>query len=265
MSHPVLKQILAGTCLLSCTLAQNPTFWMAETANILSQQSQVVVSVASPQAGALYAVVCDVDSGPVNIFDTQIQLGFTPLMTTVLVGTVQPGANIAQFTVPAVPEAVGLIVYGQAFTIDPAASNSLFRASNGAATTLLDNQANHVFTMNAAAGYTGTFVPGSRQLLAAIPTPVSNVSTAESPWLLGTGPQPPSYGEPIVAQMLPFGTDIALEYRGATSFSGNEATHWSSSPSIADGLRFLQFRATFVASQLTGARPILTNIVVPHL
>lgn len=114
---------------------------MADTANILSQQSPIVVSVASPQAGALFAVFCDVDSGP----------------------------------------------------------------------------------------------------------------------------QPPSYGEPIVAQMLPFGTGIALEYRGATSFIGNEATQWSSSPSIADGLRFLQFRATFVASQLTGARPILTNIVVPHL
>lgn len=265
MSHPILKGILAGTCLLSCTLAQNPTLWMAETANILLQQSPILVSVASPQTGALFTVICDVDSGPVNVFGTEIQLGFTPLMTTVLVGTVQPGANVAQFTVPAVPEAIGLIVYGQAFTLDPAASNGLFHASNGAATTLVDNQTNHVFTMNAAAGYTGTFVPGNRQLLAAIPTPASNVSTAESPWLLGTGPQPPSYGEPIVAQMLPFGTDIALEYRGATSSSGSDATQWSSSPSIADGRRFLQFRATFVASQLTGARPILTNLVVPHL
>ena len=138
---------------------------------------------------------------------------------------------------------------------------------SGASTTVLDTQTGVDFSMSAQEGYSGTFEQGYRQLIAAAPTASNVVSEATSPWqpasgLFGT--EPAVYGEPIVAQVLPFDTEIEIDYRGAEDFQGTGATDWSASPSVADGLNWLQFRARFRASALTGARPILTNIIVPQ-
>ncbi|MBL8729645.1 MAG: hypothetical protein JNM25_14520 [Planctomycetes bacterium] len=82
---------------------------------------------------------------------------------------------------------------------------------------------------------------------------------AQSPWLLAGAAQ---FGTPILAQSLPFGTSIAVEYRGADSPIATP-TAWSSSPNIAAGKLYLQFRVTFHANPVTGERPILDSLIVP--
>jgi hypothetical protein len=86
---------------------------------------------------------------------------------------------------------------------------------------------------------------------------------ALSPWIDSLQPSP-DYGAPVIAQSLPFGTSVHVEYRGSSSASGTP-TNWSSSPDAADGLRFLQFRIVFHANMLTGERPLVDTVVVPLL
>lgn len=83
-----------------------------------------------------------------------------------------------------------------------------------------------------------------------------------SPWLDAQVAQP-DYGDAIPAAHLPFGTAISFEFRGATGALGQNATPWSSTPNVADGHRFLQFRATMRADHATGERPTLDTLVVP--
>jgi hypothetical protein len=90
------------------------------------------------------------------------------------------------------------------------------------------------------------------------------ISVLQSPWEYANA-QLQAYGTPVVAKSLPFGTSIAIEYRGSPVGSDATATAWSSSPAVADGLLYLQFRITFHANLLTGERPILDTLVVPRL
>ena len=76
---------------------------------------------------------------------------------------------------------------------------------------------------------------------------------ALSPWL-DSGAATPDYGTPVIAQSLPLGTSVQVEYRGSASAGGGSTTAWSPSPDIADGRRFLQFRITFRANHLTNER-----------
>ncbi|MFK7742590.1 MAG: pilin [Planctomycetota bacterium] len=89
-----------------------------------------------------------------------------------------------------------------------------------------------------------------------------NISEALSPWL-DAQVAAPDYRAPIVVQHLPAGTSIDLEYRGASSATGATATAWSASPDIADGLNFLQFRATMRGNIATGEVPLLASVVIP--
>lgn len=85
---------------------------------------------------------------------------------------------------------------------------------------------------------------------------------ALSPWLSANLPGP-DYGTPVIAQSLPWGTSLSFEYRGATNGSGANASAWSPSPDVADGLPFLQFRVVFHSNLITGERPVLDTLVVP--
>lgn len=85
---------------------------------------------------------------------------------------------------------------------------------------------------------------------------------ALSPWL-DSQVAAPDYLQPVLAQSLPAGTAVSVEYRGAGNASGASATAWSPSPDVADGQRFLQFRITMVANHLTGERPVVDTLVVP--
>ncbi|HEX6812316.1 MAG TPA: hypothetical protein VF384_11880 [Planctomycetota bacterium] len=87
---------------------------------------------------------------------------------------------------------------------------------------------------------------------------------AQSPWLDSLAANP-DYGAPVVAQSLPFGTSVQVEYRGSNSASGASPTAWSASPDVADGRQFLQFRIVFHANLLTGERPLVDTVVVPLL
>lgn len=83
-----------------------------------------------------------------------------------------------------------------------------------------------------------------------------------SPWL-DSNRQSPDYRAPILATSLPAGTGITAEYRGSASAVGANPTAWSSSPDIADGNRYLQFRLVFRANVVTGERPVVDTLVVP--
>jgi hypothetical protein len=85
---------------------------------------------------------------------------------------------------------------------------------------------------------------------------------ALSPWL-DSFQLSPDYGTPVVAQSLPPGTSVLVEYRGSASALGASPTAWSASPNVADGQRFLQFRITFHANPLTDERPLVDTLVVP--
>ena len=87
---------------------------------------------------------------------------------------------------------------------------------------------------------------------------------ARSPWL-DSGQYKPAYGDAIVARSLPAGTSVELEFRGSASSLGAHPTAWSSDPSIADGMQFLQFRITFHANAVTGEVPQIDTVVVPVL
>jgi hypothetical protein len=87
---------------------------------------------------------------------------------------------------------------------------------------------------------------------------------AQSPWIDSLFANA-DYGAPVIAQSLPFGTSVHVQYRGSASASGTSPTDWSASPDIADGKRFLQYRIVFHANMLTGERPLVDAIVVPLL
>lgn len=87
-------------------------------------------------------------------------------------------------------------------------------------------------------------------------------TSAQSPWLSANLPGP-DYGTPVIAQSLPWGTSMTFAYRGASNSSGANATAWSPSPDVADGMPYLQFRVVFHSNLLTGERPVLDTLVVP--
>ncbi len=74
----------------------------------------------------------------------------------------------------------------------------------------------------------------------------------------------PDWDPALVAATLPAGTGYEVEFRGATSNSGSNATAWSSSPNVADGLPHLQFRITFRSNAQTGEVPLIDTLVVPY-
>ncbi len=87
---------------------------------------------------------------------------------------------------------------------------------------------------------------------------------AQSAWL-DAGSASPDYQAPALAASMPVGTSVALAFRGSASASGANPTAWSTSPDIADGLQFLQFRMTFVGNLVTGEVPVVDTLIVPAL
>jgi hypothetical protein len=85
---------------------------------------------------------------------------------------------------------------------------------------------------------------------------------ALSPWRSAFVVQP-DYGSALVATTLPAGTSIDIEYRGSSNGTAATATAWSTTPDVADGLQFLQFRITFHSNPITGERPLIDSLVVP--
>ncbi len=85
-----------------------------------------------------------------------------------------------------------------------------------------------------------------------------------SPWL-DSGSTQPDYDAAIIASSLPAGTSLEVVYRGASTAAGGNPTSWSSSPDVADGQQFLQYRITFHANHITGERPLVDTLVVPIL
>jgi hypothetical protein len=73
----------------------------------------------------------------------------------------------------------------------------------------------------------------------------------------------PDWLLPIVVADTPPGTSLLVEYRGSAN-NGGSPTAWSTTPDIADGLEWLQFRVTFVADVATAAVPTVDLVVVPY-
>lgn len=87
-------------------------------------------------------------------------------------------------------------------------------------------------------------------------------TVAVSPWR-DSGVASPDYQTPVVAKVLPAGTSVVVEYRGADDAQGSGATQWSQNVDIADGKPFLQSRFTLVGDAATGAVPSVDSLVVP--
>lgn len=90
-----------------------------------------------------------------------------------------------------------------------------------------------------------------------------SLSVATSPWSLVAW-QPIDFQAPIVSAYTPSGTSILIEYRGANSPSSTP-TAWSTSPDIADGFFYVQFRVTMQANPQTGAVPWVESLILPLL
>ncbi len=69
--------------------------------------------------------------------------------------------------------------------------------------------------------------------------------------------------EPDLA-LLPTGTQIDVEYRGADDGSGTNPTEWSTSHNILDGRVSLMFRLTFKANPETEQVPGIDSLAVPY-
>jgi hypothetical protein len=85
-------------------------------------------------------------------------------------------------------------------------------------------------------------------------------TVAISPWRF-TGNA--DFQTPIVARVVPAGTSLEIEYRGADDGHGGGATAWSTNIDGADGKSFLQFRVTFIGDPRTGEVPALDSLLIP--
>jgi len=88
------------------------------------------------------------------------------------------------------------------------------------------------------------------------------ISRALSPWLYRVVPNP-VYGKAIPAASVPSGASCGIEYRGAQDQQGTGSTPWSTSPAVANGMSYLQYRVTFRCDPVTGRRPSLDTLVIP--
>lgn len=88
------------------------------------------------------------------------------------------------------------------------------------------------------------------------------LSTALSPWR-DSGFIAPDYHPAALAQSVPAGTSITVEYRGSALPSGGNPTPWSTNIDAADGQRFLQMRISLRAAPAGGGVPSLDAIVIP--
>jgi hypothetical protein len=87
-------------------------------------------------------------------------------------------------------------------------------------------------------------------------------TVAVSPWRAAGVPSP-DYQTPVVAKILPRGTSVVVDYRGADDAQGGGATQWAQNVDIADGRPFLQSRFTLVGDAVTGEVPAVDSLVVP--
>ncbi len=130
--------------------------------------TDTVSFTVSGLAGHNYAVLWDVDSGPFDLFGETFFLGFTPALVQVVAGTFSvTGEDTFNIGVPADPSLDGTLRHLQAFEIDPAAPNGVFRASNPASFAVHDTTDAIVdsFTNAALAGFTGNFDTGVSEVL----------------------------------------------------------------------------------------------------
>ncbi len=151
-------------------------------------------------------------------------------------------------------------------------SPSTASASNGGVVHLMVQSDAHPFGRVIAAGTATNFlVPGATanattgdNAMHDLELVFARVETnCVSPWL-DSARLAPDYQAPIVAQSLPPGTSVVAEFRGSASANGAGATGWSTSQDVADGMRYLQFRLVLRANSLTGERPVVDTLVVPH-
>jgi len=87
-------------------------------------------------------------------------------------------------------------------------------------------------------------------------------SEALSPWRKAPVVRP-DYHAPSLATSMPPGTSIQVEYRGADTATGTNATIWTSDINYADGRAFLQYRIRFSANPWTNTVPSVEAIVIP--
>jgi len=87
-------------------------------------------------------------------------------------------------------------------------------------------------------------------------------SQALSPWRKAPVGRP-NYHTATIAKSEPPGTSILVEYRGADTATGTNATIWTGDVNYADTKPFLQYRITLFANPWTDAAPSLEAIVIP--
>ncbi|MHC4514435.1 MAG: hypothetical protein ACYTGO_16010 [Planctomycetota bacterium] len=87
-------------------------------------------------------------------------------------------------------------------------------------------------------------------------------SAALSPWRKAPVARP-NYHAPTIAKSEPPGTSIRIEFRGADTATGTNATIWTTDVNNADRKPFLQYRITLFANPWTNAVPSIEAIVIP--
>lgn len=87
-------------------------------------------------------------------------------------------------------------------------------------------------------------------------------SEALSPWRKAPVGRP-DYHAPSVASSQPGGTSVQVEFRGADSANGLNATAWSTDVNLADARPYLQYRIRLFANPWTNAAPSVESIVIP--
>ncbi|MCA8955061.1 MAG: hypothetical protein KDC87_03250 [Planctomycetes bacterium] len=87
-------------------------------------------------------------------------------------------------------------------------------------------------------------------------------SVAVGPWRAAPVPNP-DYHTPMLATSLPTGTNIVVEFMGATSPTGAGATGWTTSIDLLDGMPYLRMRIHLFGDAVSGAVPSVESIVIP--
>jgi len=158
LKHTLVALTVVG--LQAVAPSQSPTLFMPGSSAITSTGAPLNFLVAGPW-GAPYAIFVDIDGGPVDLFGERFYLGFSSSLTSPVTSVLSPiGHGTYSTTLPPFAGLAGLVIYGQAVTLDPSANNGMFRASNGASTACYSGTSQILEDFNSAlpASYTGTFV-----------------------------------------------------------------------------------------------------------
>ncbi|MCA8943045.1 MAG: hypothetical protein KDB80_10835, partial [Planctomycetes bacterium] len=131
--------LLAAVC-SAPILAQNPLPTLSSTPSVpIASPLGIARFDVSGFPGRSFALLGDVTSGPLTAFDTELRLGLTPTLMTLASGSLSGvGDANRSFSVVGMAGLDGLVLYSQAFELDPGAPNGMFRVSNGSSTCFHD-------------------------------------------------------------------------------------------------------------------------------